>query len=78
VNPVGAWFSQVGRLHQVHHLWQYAYVRPLYLRTVKNLKHFISSDLKTRKDLREKAWELDGWSETVSKVIFTNEILGPY
>lgn len=21
--PVGAWFSQVGRLHQVHHLWQY-------------------------------------------------------
>jgi len=23
VAPVGAWFSQVGRLHQVHHLWQY-------------------------------------------------------
>ena len=23
VKPVGAWFSQVGRLHQVHHLWQY-------------------------------------------------------
>lgn len=21
--PVGAWFSQVGRLHQVHHMWQY-------------------------------------------------------
>ncbi|GAA5929679.1 NIPSNAP family protein [Sporobolomyces koalae] len=21
--PVGAWFSQVGKLHQVHHLWQY-------------------------------------------------------
>lgn len=23
VAPIGAWFSQVGRLHQVHHLWQY-------------------------------------------------------
>jgi hypothetical protein len=21
--PVGAWFSQIGRLHQVHHMWQY-------------------------------------------------------
>ncbi|EKM84076.1 hypothetical protein AGABI1DRAFT_110665 [Agaricus bisporus var. burnettii JB137-S8] len=21
--PVGAWFSQVGRLHEVHHMWQY-------------------------------------------------------
>jgi len=48
VAPVGAWFSQVGRLHQVHHLWQYP-------------------DLQTRKETREKAWELNGWSETVSK-----------
>lgn len=23
VEPIGAWFSQVGRLHQVHHMWQY-------------------------------------------------------
>lgn len=23
IEPVGAWFSQVGRLHQVHHMWQY-------------------------------------------------------
>ena len=23
VEPVGAWFSHVGRLHQVHHMWQY-------------------------------------------------------
>ncbi|KAI0964234.1 hypothetical protein AcW1_001097 [Taiwanofungus camphoratus] len=49
VEPVGAWFSQVGRLHQVHHMWQYP-------------------DLQTRKDTRERAWKLDGWSETVSKV----------
>lgn len=26
VEPVGAWYAQVGRLHQVHHLWQYPYV----------------------------------------------------
>jgi hypothetical protein len=22
-NPAGAWFTQVGPLHTVHHLWQY-------------------------------------------------------
>ncbi|KAF8971738.1 NIPSNAP-domain-containing protein [Flammula alnicola] len=49
VAPVGAWFSQVGRLHQVHHMWQYP-------------------NLQTRKDIREKAWQIDGWAETVSKV----------
>jgi len=48
VQPVGAWFSQVGRLHEVHHLWQYP-------------------DLQSRKDTREKAWQVDGWSETVHK-----------
>ncbi|KAK7063985.1 Zn(2)-C6 fungal-type domain-containing protein [Favolaschia claudopus] len=48
VAPVGAWFSQVGRLHQVHHLWQYP-------------------SLEARKELREKAWQIDGWAETVSK-----------
>jgi hypothetical protein len=26
ITPVGAWFSQVGRLHEVHHMWQYPYV----------------------------------------------------
>lgn len=24
IRPVGAWFSQVGRLHEVHHIWQHA------------------------------------------------------
>ncbi|KAL0576703.1 hypothetical protein V5O48_005270 [Marasmius crinis-equi] len=48
VAPVGAWFSQVGRLHQVHHMWQY-------------------SSLQHRKETREKAWQVDGWAETVDK-----------
>jgi hypothetical protein len=26
VAPIGAWFSQIGRLHQVHHMWQYPLV----------------------------------------------------
>lgn len=30
-----------------------------------------ASDLHTRKETREKAWQLDGWSETVSKVFIT-------
>jgi len=30
VRPVGAWFSQVGRLHQVYHLWQYPCVSSVY------------------------------------------------
>jgi len=48
VAPVGAWFSQVGRLHQVHHMWQYP-------------------SLEARKEMRETAWKIDGWAETVSK-----------
>jgi len=48
VTPVGAWFSQIGPLHQVHHMWQYP-------------------NLQTRRDIREKAWQNDGWAETVSK-----------
>ncbi|KAJ8523287.1 hypothetical protein ONZ45_g252 [Pleurotus djamor] len=48
VAPVGAWFSQVGRLHQVHHMWQYP-------------------SLEKRKEMREEAWQIDGWAETVSK-----------
>ncbi|KAF8718922.1 hypothetical protein AX14_011665 [Amanita brunnescens Koide BX004] len=48
VTPVGAWFSQIGRLHEVHHMWQYP-------------------SLQARKEIREKAWQVDGWAETVSK-----------
>ncbi|KAJ7651676.1 hypothetical protein DFH06DRAFT_1207780 [Mycena polygramma] len=56
VAPVGAWFSQVGRLHQVHHLWQYP-------------------SLEARKELREKAWQIDGWAETVSKTSSSSKFM---
>ncbi|CAH1762859.1 1045_t:CDS:10, partial [Entrophospora sp. SA101] len=48
--PVGAWFSQLGSLNCVHHMWQYP-------------------DLENRKITREKAWEVDGWAETVYKTV---------
>lgn len=44
--PVGAWFSQLGELNMVHHLWAY-------------------QDLHRRKVLRESAWSVSGWAETV-------------
>jgi hypothetical protein len=67
VSPVGAWFSQVGRLHHVHHMWQYPYVIHNLFPTGRNLRGFYRN-LETRKEKREEAWELDGWAETVSKV----------
>lgn len=48
VKPVGAWYTQNGRLHHVYHLWQH-------------------QDLETRKEMRERAWEVDGWADTVHK-----------
>ncbi|KAH9178646.1 NIPSNAP-domain-containing protein [Lactarius sanguifluus] len=49
VRPVGAWYAQIGRLHQVYHLWQY-------------------QNLETRKEMRERAWEADGWADTTSQL----------
>ena len=68
VAPVGAWFSQVGRLHQVHHMWQYPCVQSI-LFSHSDLS-CPARDLATRKEVREKAWQRDGWAETVSKVRF--------
>lgn len=49
-SPVGAWFAQVGRLHEVHHMWRY-------------------DSLEQRRQMREKAWEIDTWSGTVTKTV---------
>jgi hypothetical protein len=35
---------------------------------VNSLKCTLGRDLATRKETREKAWQRDGWAETVSKV----------
>jgi len=59
ISPIGAWFSQVGRLHQVHHMWQFP-------------------DLTTRKETRQKAWEVDGWAETVLKTSLLAKSMDAY
>ncbi|KAI9202855.1 NIPSNAP-domain-containing protein [Polychytrium aggregatum] len=50
VQPIGAWFSQLGHLNYVHHMWVYP-------------------DLQTRKERREAAWQVEGWSQTVYKTV---------
>ncbi|KAI8922049.1 hypothetical protein DFJ77DRAFT_445106 [Powellomyces hirtus] len=56
VQPVGAWFSELGELHWVHHMWAYP-------------------DLQVRKEMREKAWEVDGWAQTVYKTVEMTETM---
>ncbi|KAM4044563.1 protein NipSnap homolog 2 [Anomaloglossus baeobatrachus] len=43
---VAGFFSQIGQLYMVHHLWAY-------------------TDLQTRDDIRNSAWQKDGWDECV-------------
>uniref|UniRef100_A0A665TEE6 Protein NipSnap homolog 2-like n=1 Tax=Echeneis naucrates TaxID=173247 RepID=A0A665TEE6_ECHNA len=43
---VGGFFSQIGSLYQVHHLWAY-------------------KDLQSREDIRNAAWQREGWDEVV-------------
>eukprot|EP01135_Chromosphaera_perkinsii_P005556 Nk52_evm105s352 gene=Nk52_evmTU105s352 len=48
--PVGAWFSQLGELNSVHHMWLY-------------------ENLNERKAIRENAWQIEGWAETVHHTV---------
>ncbi|KAJ0061586.1 hypothetical protein NL108_005731, partial [Boleophthalmus pectinirostris] len=43
---VGGFFSQIGSLYQVHHLWAY-------------------KDLQSRENIRNAAWQREGWDEVV-------------
>ena len=54
ISPIGAWFSQLGQLNQVHQMYQYQYLK-------------ITRSLQSRKDLREKAWEIKEWGQSVKK-----------
>lgn len=48
--PAGAWFTQVGNLHTVHHLWAFP-------------------SLAARKELRDQAWSVSGWADTVRDTV---------
>jgi len=50
VQPIGAWFSQLGDLNVVHHMWAYP-------------------NLQVRKKMREAAWQVDGWAQTVVNTV---------
>lgn len=67
--PVGAWFTQLGELNTVYHMWTYPYVLTLKLKhfKIKLIVQQIHSDLQTRKTTREDAWNTEGWPETVYK-----------
>lgn len=63
---MGGWFSQIGEMHQVHHLWGM-------LGSKSKITHFMSEtlsaykDLEDRKETRQAAWEFPGWDECVVK-----------
>ncbi|KAI0294935.1 NIPSNAP-domain-containing protein [Russula brevipes] len=67
VRPVGAWFSQLGRLNQVYHLWQYPCVPFIFPCLGSRINTRTRSDLETRKEMRENSWQLDGWASTIHK-----------
>lgn len=48
--PAGAWFTQVGNLHTVHHLWEFP-------------------SLSARKAVRDQAWSVSGWADTVRDTV---------
>ena len=71
---VGGWFSQIGEMHQVHHLWG----KPI-ATSYNNLSsstivivhmynydnHSAYKDLPDRTETRRSAWEFPGWDECV-------------
>lgn len=61
--PIGAWFSQLGRLHEVHHVSRVVVVAGTDL-----VKMWHYPSLEARREKRQQAWQIDSWSATVTKV----------
>ena len=74
---VGGWFSQIGEMHQVHHLWgkpiatSYNILSSSTIVVVRmyNINyccnHSAYKDLPDRTETRRSAWEFPGWDECV-------------
>lgn len=64
---IGGWFSQIGIMHQVHHMWGGCLI------TCRNSCFLIScliaayKDLNERHETRQSNWQLPGWDECVQK-----------
>jgi len=75
MEPIGAWFTQIGTLNRVYHIWQFPGT-PMLNGLCANL------DLQYRKESRERCWsmfrfshsilivDLEGWADTVHHVLF--------
>ncbi|OWK10884.1 GBAS, partial [Cervus elaphus hippelaphus] len=59
---VGGFFSQIGQLYMVHHLWGQ---EPGTLQLTQMPQMEAYKDLQTREDIRNAAWHKHGWEELV-------------
>lgn len=65
---IGGWFSQIGEMHQVHHLWG-EFIN------IENLSPYVESmfntlaykDLVDRHETRQAAWSHPGWDKCVMR-----------
>ena len=63
-------FSQIGRLYNVHHIW--CKLLSVYLSQVQLMSRSLNAgykDLQTRKETREAAWRKPGWDECVAYTV---------
>lgn len=82
--PFAGYFSQIGRLYNVHHIWCkcettyclyyvcFMYIH--YARSSSYISHICFyfsgyKDLQSRKETRESAWRSPGWDECVAYTV---------
>lgn len=68
-------FSQIGRLYNVHHIWCkypwfliFVFAR-YHLQFVQSFEFVGYKNLQTRKETRESAWRSPGWDECVAYTV---------
>lgn len=68
--PFAGYFSQIGRLYNVHHIWCKFNIRMCLTYNWKKCILFSGyKDLQSRKDTRESAWRLPGWDQCVAYTV---------
>lgn len=64
-NAVAGFFSQIGQLYMVHHIWSIVF----FVFSVINFLFAGYEDLEARKETRESAWSKPGWDECVAYTV---------
>ena len=70
-NAVAGFFSQIGQLYMVHHIWS-EYIHDTVVRFAFNQCSFYIpgyDNLVSRKETRESAWRKPGWDECVAYTV---------